>query len=109
MIDPPFWEDEQLDADRSRVIAAFSKERLEEPLEDYLEAFDEYQEHIEKFLAITSNFLEIDEETALDVLSDPRLLDVFRYLAGPPISVNDLKVLADAPSLARSNLQENFD
>ena len=109
MIDSPVWSDKQLDADRVKAVAAFSKERLEEPLGDYLEAFDEYQEHIEEFLAITSDFWEIDEETALDFLSDPRLLDVFRYLAGPPISVNDLKVLADAPSLARSNLQENFD
>ena len=109
MIDSPVWSDNQLDADRVKAVAALSKEHLEEPLGDYLEAFDEYQEHIEEFLAITSDFWEIDEETALDFLSDPRLLDVFRYLAGPPISVNDLKVLADAPSLARSNLQENFD
>lgn len=35
------WSDGELDADRLKAIAAFSKERLEEPLEDYLEAFDE--------------------------------------------------------------------
>ena len=109
MIDPPFWEDEQLDADRSRAIAAFSKERLEEPLEDYLKAFDEYLGHIEEFLKSTANLRSINRETALDVLSNPRLLDVFRYLAGPPISEDDLKVLADAPSLARSNLEKNPD
>lgn len=109
MIDPPVWNDAQLDADRDKAVAAFSKERLEEPLGDYLEAFDEYQEHIEEFLKSTANLRSINEETALDVLSDPRLLDVFRYLAGPPISIDDLKVLADAPSLARDNLKENPD
>ena len=109
MIDPPVWNDAQLDADRDKAVTAFSKERLEEPSGDYLKAFDEYLEHIEEFLTSTANLRSINDETALDVLSDPRLLDVFRYLAGPPISVNDLKVLADAPSLARSNLQENFD
>lgn len=57
MIDSPVWSDTQLDADRVKAIAVFSKERLEEPLGDYLEAFDEYQGHIEKFLALTSNFL----------------------------------------------------
>lgn len=56
MIDSPVWSDTQLDADRVKAIAAFSKERLEEPLGDYLETFDEYQGHIEKFLALTSNF-----------------------------------------------------
>ena len=42
-------------------------------------------------------------------MSNHRLLDVFRYLAGPPISKDDLKVLADAPSFARDNLKENPD
>ena len=109
MIDPPVWNDEQLDADRDKAVAAFSKERLEEPSGDYLKAFDEYLEHIEEFLTSTANLRSINDETAPDVLSGPRLLDVFRYLAGPPISIDDLKVLADAPSLARSNLQKNSD
>jgi hypothetical protein len=46
VIDPPVWTSEQLEADRLKSSAAFSKERLEEPLEDYLEAFDEYQGHV---------------------------------------------------------------
>lgn len=107
MIDPPVWNDTQLDADRVKAVAAFSKERLEEPSGDYLKAFDEYLGHIEKFLTSTANLKDLNHETALDVLSDPRLLDVFRYLAGPPISVDDLKVLADARSLVPSNLQKN--
>ena len=109
MIDPPVWNDTQLDSDRVKAVAAFSEERLEEPSGDYLNAFDEYLGQIEKFLASTSNLWEINDETALNVLSDPRLLDVFRYLAGPPISIDDLKVLADASSLARSKLKENPD
>lgn len=104
MIDPPIWTDDQLESARSKAIAAFSKERLEEPLEDYLEAFDEYQGHIEVVLETTVDLTELDT-TALDVLGDPRLLEAFRYLAGPPISEDDLKVLADASSLARSTLE----
>lgn len=104
MIDPPIWTDDQLETARSKAIAAFSKERLEEPLEDYLEAFDEYQGHIEVVLETTVDLTELDT-TALDVLGDPRLLETFRYLAGPPISEDDLKVLADASSLARSTLE----
>ena len=104
MIEPPIWTDDQLEADRSKAIAAFSRERLEEPLEDYLEAFDEYQGHIEVVLETTVDLTELDT-TALDVLGDPRLLEAFRYLAGPPISEDDLKVLADARSLTRRTLE----
>lgn len=104
MIEPPVWTDDQLEAARIKAIAAFSKERLEEPLEDYLEAFDEYQGHVEEVLEATVDLTELDT-AALDVLGDPRLLEAFRYLAGPPISKDDLKVLADARSLARSTLE----
>lgn len=104
MIDPPIWSDDQLETDRLSAIAAFSKERLEEPLEDYLEAFDVYQGYVEEVLETTIDLSDLDH-TGLDVLSDARLLEAFRYLAGPPISEDDLKVLADARSLAKKNLE----
>jgi len=50
VIDPPLWTKEQLEAERMKAISAFRKERLEEPLEDYLEAFDLYQGYFEEFL-----------------------------------------------------------
>lgn len=103
MIDPPTWTDEELEADLVKAAAVFSKERLEEPLEDYLEAFDEYQGYVEEILETTVDLSQI-EGTALDVLGDPKLLEAFRYLAGPPISQDDLKVLADASSLAKPRL-----
>ena len=52
MIDPPVWNDAQLDADRDKAVAAFSKERLEEPSGDYLKAFGEYLEHIEEMACL---------------------------------------------------------
>jgi hypothetical protein len=104
LIDPPIWSDGQLETDRLSAIAAFSKERLEEPLEDYLEAFDVYQGYVEEVLETTIDLSDLDH-TGLDILSDPRLLEAFRYLAGPPISEDDLKVLADARSLTKKNLE----
>lgn len=106
MIDPPLWTDERLEADRIISSAAFSKERLEEPLEDYLEAFDEYQGYMEVILETTVDLSEL-ESSALDVLGDERLLEAFRYLAAPPISQDDLKVLADASSLTKGNLRRS--
>lgn len=40
------------------------------------------------------------EGSALDVFTDLHLLEAFRYLAAPPISEDDLKVLVDAKSTA---------
>ena len=85
MIDPPHWTAEQLEANREKARAAFTQERLEEPLEDYLEAFDEYQGHVEELLEATVDLSDLDTP-ALDVLGDPKLLEAFRYLAAPPIS-----------------------
>lgn len=104
MIDPPLWTKEQLEADRLNAVGLFRKERMEEPLEDYLEAFDEYQGYIEELLETTVDLSQL-EGTALEVLTDPHLLAAFRYLAAPPISADDLKVLAYA-SLAKGQLKK---
>lgn len=106
MIEAPVWTSKQLEADLIKSAAAFSKERLEEPLEDYLEAFDEYQGYVEEILETTVDLSEL-EASALDVLGDARLLEAFRYLAGPPISQDDLKVLADARSLSKGHLENS--
>lgn len=103
MIEPPHWTSEQLEVDRAKASAAFIKERLEEPLEDYLEAFDVYQGYVEELLEATVDLSDL-ETPALDVLGDPRLLEAFRYLAAPPISADDYKVLADVRSFSRSQL-----
>ncbi len=106
VIDPPAWSKEQLETDRVRAIVLFRKERMEEPLEDYLVAFDEYQGHVEELLETTVDLSQL-EGKALDVLTDPKMLEAFRYLAAPPISADDLKVLAEAPSLTKGQLRKN--
>lgn len=108
MIDPPTSTREQLDADRLTAISIFRKERIEEPLEDYLEAFDKYQGYIEELLETTVDLAELEGQ-ALEVLTDPRLLEAFRYLAAPPISSDDLKILAEATSLTKGQLRKRPD
>lgn len=105
MTDPLRWTQEQFETDRLRAILLFRKERMEEPLEDYLEAFDQYQGYIEELLETTVDLAEL-EGRALAVLTDPHLLEAFRYLAAPPISADDLKVLAEARSLAKGQLRQ---
>jgi len=106
MISPPIWTSEELERECVISSTAFRHSRLEEPLEDYLEAFDLYQTYLEEFLETTIDLTRL-EENALEVLSHPNLLHAFRYLAAPPISEDDLKILAEAKSFSKSHLNRN--
>jgi len=106
LIDPIIWTSDELDQDRISSIALFTKERLEEPLEDYLEAFDRHQGVFEDLLELTVDLKNIDGQ-ALDILTDPLMLEAFRYLAAPPISLDDYKVIAEAESLSRQKLEKS--
>jgi len=106
MIGPPQWTSEELEKNRIEAAEIFRKQRMEEPLEDYLEAFDDYQGSIEELLEATVDLTDLDT-SALDVLTDQKLLDAFRYLGGPPISHDDLKTVADAASLHPTKLRED--
>ncbi len=107
-IDPPRSSGEQLESARQRAIENFRKERLEEPLEAYLDFFETYQGTMENLLEKTVDLTQI-EEHALDILTEPESLLAFRYLAGPPISYDDLKVLSEADSLSTARLRRDHD
>jgi hypothetical protein len=82
-------------ASRLLTKELFRQERLREPLEAYLEAFERYQGFVENLLKTSVDLTEL-EKTAVDILTDPQLLEAFRYLAGPPLSQDDLKTLSEA-------------
>jgi hypothetical protein len=104
-VPPPRRTAEQLEIARLASIALFRKERMQEPLEQYLQAFDHDRGAVEDLLAATVD-LTVINGPALDILTDPSLLTALRYLAGPPISEDDLKTLAQA-SLAPSRLRND--
>lgn len=103
-VPPPRWTEADLEGARQTAIEAFRTERMQEPLEAYLEAFDEYRGAVEELLEATVDLTQLSE-AAEQVLTDPALLDGLRYLAGPPISADDLKVLANVESLAAGRLR----
>jgi hypothetical protein len=103
-VDPPRWTESELEVARQAAIEAFRLERLQEPLEAYLEAFDEYRGAVEDLLEATVDLTQISD-AAVQVLTDPALLEAVRYLAGPPISADDLKVVANVESLAAARLR----
>jgi len=106
MIDPPSWSSDELKAAAKTSTEHFRQRRIEEPLEDYLEAFDDYQGHVEDLFETTIDLTRL-EASAVEILTDKKLLHAFRYLAGPPISIDDLKTVAEAASLSPKQLRAN--
>jgi hypothetical protein len=104
LIDPPRFSEDELKRDLTVAIEEFRSNRLQEPLEDYLEAFDEYLGATEELLE-TSVDLTALESQALNILTNKSLLDALRYTAGPPISIDDLKTVSEVPSFDPKRLK----
>lgn len=68
---------------------------MEEPLEDYLSHFEESRQTVEELLETTVDLSEL-RKLSVSALADLKLQEAVRYLAGPPISLDDLKVVAQA-------------
>lgn len=106
MVDPPRRSREALQAGRLRAVEIFRAERLGEPLEIYVERLDHYCGVVRRLLTETQDLVEVREQI-LQILGNPELLRVFRYLAAPPISEDDLRTLADVESLAATRRRED--
>src|SRR5579884_4066866 len=103
---PKRWTTTQLKADLARSAEDFRRERLEEPLEAYTESFEIARDSFEDLLEETID-LSLLESAASQLLSDQVKLDNLRYLAGPPISLDDLRTLSDAKSLSAGKLRND--
>jgi hypothetical protein len=91
----PKWTADQLAEDAAESIRRFREVRLREPLEEYLEYFNEYREQVEDLIEGTVDLTELSDQ-AVELLTQPEQLTAIRYLASPAISEDDLKVLAEA-------------
>jgi hypothetical protein len=92
---PRKWDDDELKAQAQSSIDAFVDRRLREPR-------DRYREHLrlrqKGVLRLFKTLIGIDPsapdpEVVRAILFDPVLLDALRYVAGPPVSEDDLGVL----------------
>jgi len=100
---PPEWTVAELDAEVKLANANFRLERLREPLENWKVTFDAYHEKFEKLFDVYGI---VDPSTLspgrlVEILRDG-LGEVLRYIAGPPVSEDDLVVLSDATLVASS-------
>jgi hypothetical protein len=78
---------------------------MREPLEAYLDEFEEARDSFDEVMEATVD-LTLVSEKAVELLTNPKWLQALRYLAGPPISLDDLKVLAGV-SMSPANVRGN--
>lgn len=107
LLDPPRWSEDVLDRERLKAIEIFREERLTEPLERYLEAFDDYAASVDRLMRESRDLRSL-HDVAQEVLTDADLLEAIRYLAGPPVSADDLMELAET-RLTASRLRDDED
>src|SRR5207249_4413429 len=60
MIAPPRWSEHELEEYRLRAIEAFRRQRMQEPLEDYLKVFDRYRAVMEDILKASADLAQLD-------------------------------------------------
>ncbi|MBN2192827.1 MAG: XamI family restriction endonuclease [Polyangiaceae bacterium] len=96
---PPRWSTDRLEEDLQRAVERFRVERTTEPLERYLSEFAERQKVFESLFQRTKDLAHLRRLGAA-ILDSKEMQEAVRYLAGPPISEDDLKTLASASSMS---------
>jgi hypothetical protein len=104
---PPRWTVDQLAAGAQESRLLFRRERLDEPLERWKATFKLYEAQFHRLFDEygIADPAKLSAEQVAAIFRD-QLGDALRYLAGPPISADDLKVLADV-SLAPGRLAQD--
>ncbi len=99
---PPAWDDNELELRRRQAIEDFITERSAEGTARYQQAFRENVVLVTALFAATDDLVGLGTGGALS--TNPRLVRPARYLAGPPISADDLDTLADVRIASRRRL-----
>ena len=101
---PPRWTEDQLNEQLDAAQDIFRQERVQEPLEDYLEAFDTLQGVVEDLLETTIDLSTLNE-TAMEVLTQPALLEAFDTMKGV---VEDLLETTTQRAQSQTAFRSNF-
>lgn len=102
-IAPPRWDETRLAKDIEASKGFFRKTRLEEPLEAYLAHFEESQGAVRDLLEETVDLSQFTEKMQ-GLLANKDALRAIRYLAGPPVSEDDLLVVAEIETIAPTKI-----
>ncbi|MDE0240124.1 MAG: XamI family restriction endonuclease [bacterium] len=108
MLEPPHWSAQQLREDAALAGDLLRKERLDEPRELYAQFFDAFLPVLDRLIDQIEQLAEdeLDPYVLAAIMKDPETRMAFRYLTAPPISEDDLTMLANArisPAALRSD------
>lgn len=107
-VNAPSWSHSRLAEDAAIAREEFREERMTEPLEDYSDHFQAARSTMETLLEETVDLSQL-RLLAPDLMVDAARLEIIRYLAGPPISLDDLKTVSEvalSPFAIRRNPAE---
>lgn len=79
---PPSWTTEQLRAGADRSVEIFRDERIKEPLEAYLDVFEQYRDAFNELLEHTVDLTQLSDH-AISILTNPKWCEALRYIAAP--------------------------
>lgn len=102
---PPVWDDVRFTSESLIATDFFRDERMREDVADYSIAFIAARTAVEELLEASVDLSELRTE-ALTLLTEPDTLEAVRYLAGPPISQDDMMTIAKvrlSPFALKSN------
>lgn len=105
----PRWTTRQLMTDAGRAREIFREERLREPLEKWKQIFDQKADEFRQLFDAhgVADPASLTPVKLAEIFREG-LSDALRYMAAPPISEDDLKVLAEA-SLAPTVVAKDAD
>ena len=92
-VPPPRWASESLAREVATAVESFRREREREPLEQYPSHVDDCLGTMEELIELTVDLTQL-RERAVEVVTAPHLLEALRFVAGPFISMDDLRVIA---------------
>jgi len=90
----PRWTLEQFQQGVTKGIEVFRDQRLNEAREDYSSHFNEARNAIEDVLELSTDLTTL-ETTGWKVVSNAAYMEALRYIAGPPISTDDLVTVSE--------------
>lgn len=92
---PSVWTDEELTSQAQFSLEAFRARRLAEPTTRYPEILAQEKQAVRKLIRLLSlvNPDNANLGELRKIWADPKVFDALRYVAGPPISLDDLGVL----------------
>ena len=93
---PPRWTAAQFETAAAEATEGFRQHRLAESRRTYLRQIDRYRREVDE-LFVTTDDLRDTAAMHAALLPGSERLEAIRYLTGPPISADDLRVIAGAP------------